>query len=92
MIIEDLPSELWLDIFTYLNIRDQLNGFFNLNTRINHFLLHYYYHLSLKNNDENSQYLFEHILPKLPSSEYISSLRLENINKVRCVSFIKCTC
>ncbi|CAF1104740.1 unnamed protein product [Rotaria sordida] len=81
-IIEDLPTELWLDIFTYLNIKEQFNGFFNLNQRINQFLLNYYYHVNLKNNDENSQYLFEYILSQLPHLESISNLRLENINKV----------
>jgi hypothetical protein len=91
-VIEDLPSELWLDIFAYLNIRDRFNGFFNLNTRLNAFLLNYHYHISLKNNDENSQYLFEHILPQLPHSKYVSSLRLENINKVSCLIFTKRQC
>ncbi|CAF4097087.1 unnamed protein product, partial [Rotaria sordida] len=80
-IIEDLPTELWLDIFTYLNIKEQFNGFYNLNQRINQFLLNYHYHVNLKNNDENSQYLFEYILSQLPHLESISNLRLENINK-----------
>ncbi|CAF0810024.1 unnamed protein product [Adineta steineri] len=81
-ILEDLPSELWLDIFTYLNTRDQYNGFYNLNTKINQFLLSYHYHISLKHNDENSEYLCEHVLPDLTHSKYISSLRLENINQM----------
>jgi hypothetical protein len=81
-IIEDLSSELWLDIFVYLNIRDQFNGFFNLNQRLQQLLLDYHYYISLKNNDENSQYLAEYILPQLPHPEYISTLRLENVDKV----------
>jgi hypothetical protein len=81
-LIEDLSSELWFDIFAYLNIREQFNGFFNLNRRINQLLLTDHYYISLKNNDENSQYLLEHVLAQLPHPEYISSLRLENIKKV----------
>ncbi|CAF4427043.1 unnamed protein product, partial [Adineta steineri] len=72
----------WLDIFTYLNTRDQYNGFYNLNTKINQFLLDYYYHINLKHNDENSEYLCEHVLSHLTHSRYISSLRLENINQM----------
>ena len=79
---EDLPSELWLNIFTYLNTRDQFHGFFDLKTRINQLLLSYYHHISLKNNDEDSRYLSEHVLPQLTHSESISSLRLENIKQV----------
>ncbi|CAF3368406.1 unnamed protein product, partial [Rotaria sp. Silwood2] len=79
--IEDLPTELWLDTFTYLNIQEQFNEFFNLNQRINQLLLNYHRHINLKSNDDNSQYLFEHILPQLPHPESISNLRLENINK-----------
>ena len=89
MNIEDLPFELWLDIFCYLNIRDQFNGFFNLNKKVNQLLLNYYYYISLKNNDENSNYILEHILPQLPHPECISSLRLENINKVSSKMFMQ---
>lgn len=80
MIIEDLPPELWLDFFSYLNIQDRFKGFFNLNTRINKFLLNYHYYLSLQSNDENSQYLLDYILPQLPHPEYISSLRLDKVS------------
>ncbi|CAF4828382.1 unnamed protein product, partial [Rotaria sp. Silwood1] len=79
--MEDLPIELWLDIFTYLNIQERFNGFFNLNQRINRILFNYHHHINLKDNDENSQFLFEHILPQLPHPQSISSLRLQNINK-----------
>ncbi|CAF1146341.1 unnamed protein product [Rotaria sordida] len=88
-ILEDLPTELWLDIFTYLNIKEQFNGFYNLNQRINQFLLNYHYHVNLKNNDENSQYLFEYILSQLPHLESISNLRLENINKMNLFQNVK---
>ncbi|CAF1393612.1 unnamed protein product [Rotaria sp. Silwood1] len=80
--MEDLPIELWLDIFTYLNIQERFNGFFNLNQRINRILFNYHHHINLKDNDENSQFLFEHILPQLPHPQSISSLRLQNINKM----------
>jgi len=82
MIIEDIPCELWLDTFIYLNIQQRFNGFFNLNQRINQLLMNYQYYLSLKNNDENSQYVFQHILPQLSHPEYILRLRLENIKQV----------
>jgi hypothetical protein len=39
-------------------------------------------YISLKNNDENSQYVLQHILPQLSHPEYISSLRLENIKQI----------
>jgi hypothetical protein len=81
-IMEDLPCELWLDIFVYLNIRERFDGFFGLNKRINQLLMNYHYYINLKNNDETSQYLFEHSLPQLSYPELISSLRLENIKKV----------
>lgn len=80
--MEDLPCELWLDIFSYLNIREQFNEFFNLNKRINELLNDFHYYISLRNNDENSQYIFQNILPQLSYPEYISSLRLENIHRV----------
>ncbi|CAF5067312.1 unnamed protein product, partial [Rotaria sp. Silwood1] len=52
-----------------------------LNQRINRILFNYHHHINLKDNDENSQFLFEHILPQLPHPQSISSLRLQNINK-----------
>lgn len=82
-IIEDLSIELWLDIFGYLNIRDRFNGFLNLNQQLNQLLFNYHYHISLKNNDEDNQYLLEHILRKLSNPDYVSSLRLENIKEMR---------
>jgi len=81
--IEDLPIELWLEIFPYLNIIHQFNAFFNVNKRINQILFSYRTQINCKNNDENTQYLFKHILPYLTHSENVTDLRLENTNDVR---------
>jgi hypothetical protein len=81
--IEDLVIELWLEVFPYLNIHHQFHAFFNLNKRLNEILFSYRTQISLKNNDEDCQYLFKHVLPYLTYPENVTSLRLENTNKVR---------
>jgi hypothetical protein len=80
--IEDLAIELWLEIFSYLKLTHQFNAFSNLNKRINQILFSYRTHLSSKNNDEDSQYLFTYILPCLTHRENVTCLKLENTNKV----------
>jgi hypothetical protein len=81
--IEDLSIELWLEIFSYLNILHQFNAFFNLNKRLNQILFSYRTQINCKNNDENTQYLFKHILPYLTHPENVTGLRLENTNNVK---------
>ncbi len=81
--IEDLAIELWLEIFSYLKICEQFNAFFNLNKRLNQILFSYRTQISLKNNDEDSQYLFKDIIPYLTHPENLTGLRLENTNSVR---------
>ncbi|CAF1276754.1 unnamed protein product [Rotaria sordida] len=80
--IEDLSIELWLEIFTYLKIRHQFNTFFNLNKRLNQILLSYQSHITLKNNDEDTQYILKYVSPYLIHRENVTGLRLENTNKV----------
>jgi hypothetical protein len=80
--LEDLPTELWLEIFTYMNIRDQFNAFFNLNKRLNQILFSNRYQISCKDNDDDTQYLLQHVLPYLTHREDTTRLRLENTNKV----------
>ncbi|UJR14719.1 hypothetical protein I4U23_001712 [Adineta vaga] len=81
-IFEDLPPEVWLNIFAYLNSREQFKGFFNLKLSINSLLLDYIHHVKVKENDEDSQYVLDHILPRISQSNYVSSLRLESIHKM----------
>lgn len=80
--IEDLAIELWLEIFNYLKLVHQFNAFFNLNKRLNQILFSYRSHIISKNNDEDSQYLFTHILPFLTHREGVTKLKFENTNKV----------
>ncbi|CAF2713658.1 unnamed protein product [Rotaria sp. Silwood2] len=87
--IEYLSIELWLEIFTYLKIRHQFNAFFNLNKRLNRILLSYQVHFTLKNNDEDTQYLLKYVLPYLTQQENVTGLRLENTNKVDLISNAK---
>ncbi|CAF1216010.1 unnamed protein product [Rotaria sp. Silwood1] len=80
--IEDLSIELWLEIFTYLKIRHQFNAFFNLNKRFNQILLSYQNHFTLKNNNEDTQYLLKYVIPYLTHHNNVSGLRLEKTNKI----------
>lgn len=82
---ETLAIELWLEIFSYLKIRDQYNAFHGLNRRFNQFLLSNHSYISLKHGDKDTQYVIEHVLPYLTNRERVNGLRLE---KIKNVSFI----
>ncbi|CAF2125395.1 unnamed protein product [Rotaria magnacalcarata] len=80
--IEDLSTELWLEIFAYLKIRQQFNAFFGLNKRLNQTLLSYRTHISWRNNDEDAQHLLAHVLPYMTHPKNVTGLRLENTKRI----------
>ena len=81
--IEDFSTELCLEFFSYLNVRDRFNAFFNLNQRLNQILLSHENRISWKDADQDAQYLLKHVLPVLPDRNRVVALRLENFRKVR---------
>lgn len=81
--MESLPGEIVIEIFNYLNLREKFHGFWNLNFRLNQLLIHSQYHLSLKNDDQNSEHILRNLLPILLNPQLVLHLRLENLKKVR---------
>ncbi|CAF4573713.1 unnamed protein product, partial [Didymodactylos carnosus] len=72
MLLEEIPVEIWLEIFRYLGTIDLYRAFYNLNTRINTILSHIHLYFDLNADDECSPliiYAFE---------QQIYSLRLSS--------------
>ncbi|CAF3076733.1 unnamed protein product [Rotaria socialis] len=80
--IEDLSTELWLEIFAYLKIRQQFHAFYGLNKRFNQTLLSFRTHISWRNNDKDAQHLLAHVLPYMTHPKNVTGLRLENTRRV----------
>lgn len=81
--LEDLVTELWLEIFPYLNIHDQFKALYNLNTRLNQILLLYRTKISCKSDDKTTECLFKYILPFQINRTNVSTLKLERTKRVR---------
>ncbi|UJR20149.1 hypothetical protein I4U23_023281 [Adineta vaga] len=60
--VEDLPDELFLYIFTFLQPKDLFNGWYNLNYRINTIVCSTHIHITIKDNDDFNGFLpyFKH--------------------------------
>ncbi|CAF1049648.1 unnamed protein product [Adineta ricciae] len=89
-LLEDLPVEVWFTLFSYLNAREQFHSFFNLKSNINQLLLNYYHRINLKFKDKDSDCVLEHVLRCSSQSGCISSLRLDNINKMNIFHDVNC--
>lgn len=81
--IEQFSTELWLEVFSYLNVRHQFNAFYDLNQRFNQILFSHRHQIAWKNADADAQHLLEHVLPFLTKREQIAALQLENMKGVR---------
>ena len=80
--IEDLPVELCLEVFTYLDVRYQFQAFARLNTRLDRILLSHRHTIKWRDNNEDSQLLLEHVLHLPAVRENIVNVWLENTKTV----------
>jgi hypothetical protein len=76
----DLPNELWLIVFSYLDIVDLFQAFYNLNQRFNNLIYKSARHVSLP--DEITSTWLEHHMPNLENRIKVINLHEKSLEYV----------
>jgi hypothetical protein len=78
--LTDLPNELWLIVFSYLDIVGLFQAFYNLNQRFNNLIYKSARHVSLP--DEITSAWLEHHIPNLENRIKVISLHEKSLEYV----------